>query len=493
MPILIEYVTEIVFLILLAILLASGALVALAITRRQRRERYFQRLDEHRERYAPVIAAVLAQKIDYDRCLALLKEISGIDRDYLLEQLCMAKAPTPAQVPILRKLTEDLGLVKVWQRQLTGQFDVATLREALARPEGLLQRIGRLSFLLRAKAAENLGVIRHQASWPLLVKALDDPHADVQMVAVRALAMIGEPQSFPPLAARLHGAIQSPAGDMSLRSVKSALVSFPLAQAIQLLPSLQHSHPRIRFFATDIIREMVERQAAPEEDFILEPKIFPRELAEMFLSQLCFDQNPDVRARAAPVIAHLDDPRSTPVLLTLLEDREWFVRLHAARSLAKRKYLPQASQISRRLADPHWMVREAAARTLLVFGRVGVDALSDHFLGTEDRYSREQIADEIQRAGLIPTLLAQFGGEADGKNAKVIGGLAQMGKTSYLLAVLQATSDRTLRKKFLESFGRHTDRQIQAWVKQVASREPDPELKALAQTSLAAARPPGKV
>ena len=57
------------------------------------------------------------------------------------------------------------------------------------------------------------------------------------------------------------------------------------------------------------------------------------------------------------------------------------------------------------------VLRESAARTLLVFGRVGSEQLAQHFLSTEDRYSREQIADEMQRAGLVPTLIAQYGVE----------------------------------------------------------------------------------
>lgn len=483
MPILIEHITELVFMGLLAVLLANGALVALAITRRQRREKYFERIDDLRQRYGPVIVGVLARKIDYQRGLTLLRDITGLDRDFVLEQLLMSRTPTPGQVPILRQLAEDLGLVRVWQRQLSGQFDVATLREAFTRPEGLLERIGRLSFILRARAAENLGTIRHEPSWPLLVKALADPHPDVRAVAVRALAAIGEPQSFPALVERLHEVILKPSSDVSLRAVKSALVSFPLTRAAGLLNSLTHRHPRIRFFAVDVLKEMVERRAASEEELLLDSKNFSPELSELFLTQLCFDQNPDVRARSAPVIAHLQDPRATPVLLALLDDSEWFVRLHAVRALAKRKYLPQAGQISRRLTDPHWMVREAAARTLLVFGRVGIDQLADHFLDSEDRYSREQVADEMQRAGLIPTLLTQYGNEADGRTAKVLEQLADMGKTSYLLSTMQTSSDRNLRKRFLEAFGKHSDPQIQGWVKQMAAREADPELRALAQAS----------
>lgn len=484
MPFLIEHITEVVLSLVVMVLLGAAALVALTITRRQRRDRYFQRLDEMRQLYGPVIEAMLAQKLDYKQGLLRLNGIVGADRTFILEHLFLQRRPTPEQVPLLRQLSEDLGLVKVWQRHLTGQVDVASLRDALTRPEGILQRVSRLNFLLRAKCAENLGTIRHQPSWPLLVKALDDPHPDVRSVAARSVAAIGDPNSFPALVERLHEVVLKPSSSVSLRAIKAALVGFPLSEAVGLLTSLKHSHRRIRFLAVDIIREMVEHQVASEEDFVLEPKVFSPALIEMFLTELAFDKNPDVRARTAPVIACLSDPRSTALLLTLLEDPEWFVRLHTVRALAKRKYMPQAGEIVRRLTDPHWMVREAAARALLSFGQVGVDQLCEHFLSTQDRYSGEQIADEMQRAGLIPTLLTRYSNEADGTGIRVIEQLVHMGKTSYLLASLLASSDRNLRKKFLENFGHHTDPQIWAWVTDVAARETDTELRALARASL---------
>jgi HEAT repeat protein len=485
MPFLIEHVTEVVSLLLIILLLANGAVIAVAITRRQWRKRFFQRLDDVRQQYAPVVAALLVGKLDYARGLGALKEISGLDRDYLLEQLCLPKQPSAAQVPTLRRLAEDLGLVKVWQRQLAGQFDVATLGDALARPEGLFQLVRWLRFLLRAKSAENLGTIRHQPSWPLLLKALDDAHSDVQVAALRSLAAIGEPESFPALVGRLHEVVLNPATRLSLRSIKTALVSFPLAQAPALVPSLQHEHRGIRFLATDVIREMVNRQAAADEELVLEPEIFPAELRELFLTRLCFDDNPDVRARAAPVIARIMDPRSAPVLLTLLEDSQWFVRLHTLRALSAPKFQPQASEIARRLRDSNWMVREAAAKALRLFGQPGIRQLYDNFLSSPDRYSREQIADEMQRSGLIPALLGRYIA-GDGLEKRVMEQLVQMGKTSYMLALVTSAPEQGLRKKFLQDFGRHPDAEIQEWVKRLATQEADPELRALARAALQA-------
>lgn len=493
MPFLIEHITEVVVAILILVLLANGVLVGIAVARRQRRERYFQRIDALRREYGRIIRDVVIGKMAYAQGLEALGRITGLDREFVLEQLCLEVQVVPRQVPILRKLCEDLGLVKTWQRHLAGEFDVATLRMALARPEGLIQRVSRLSFLRQAKCAENLGLIRHQPSWPLLIKALRGTHPDVQSAALRALAAIAEPASFPALVEALHEVVLKPQLPLSLRSVKTALIGFPLFQSTGLIASLDHTHPRIRFLATDIIREMVERDAAAFEDFVLAPPSFPAELVDLFLTRLCFDENADVRARSAAVISYLEDPRVVPVLLTLLEDPLWFVRLHTVRALSARKYLPQAPLVALRLTDENWMVREAAAKNLLGFGQLGLNHLYQHFLETQDRYSREQIVDAMQRGGLIPDLLNEYGSAIDGREGKMIEQLARMGKTSYLLTVLTRSQNRQLRKKFLEQFGGDADPQIKAWVWDVAHRELDEELRGMARARLGAAALEGDV
>jgi HEAT repeat protein len=481
MPFLIEHITEVVSAIVVLVSLGCGALVALAITRRKSREKYFQQIDELRRVYSPVVEGLLTGRLDYARGLEALRSISGLDREHTLEQLCLKEDPPLAQIPILRQLCEDLGLVEYWRRQLAGEFHVASLREALARPDGLFQHVGRLRFLLRARAASNLGKIRLQPSAPWLLKALDDSHSDVQGAALRSLAAIRDPQSFPPLVLRLHEVILSQATHLSLRSIKTALLSFPLSRAPELVDSLRHKNGRIRFFATDIIREMVERERGANEGFILESKLFPPDLVELFLTVLCFDESPDVRARSASVISYLDDPRGIPALLALLEDSQWFVRLHAVRALGKRRFMSQASRLAQRLTDPHWMVREAAARAFLPFGQYGTSHLFEHFLVTPDRYTKEQIADEMQRTGIIPNLLEQYAQVEKGQEAQVISHLADMGKTSYLIAVLLASPGQGLARKFLQEFGHHPNPGIQDWVKHLAEGGDDPDLRPLAR------------
>jgi len=478
---LIEQVTAVVVAIVVLVALSIVVMVITAIQRRQLRERYFERLDSLRHEYGPVLDAVLADSLEYAKGLAMLNRLPGRDRMRMLERLIFEKKHAPAQLAIIRRLCEDLGLVREWRAFLAGGKE-AGVRESLFSLEGVIQRLGRLEFLTRAKSAENLGVIRHQASWPLLVETLDDPHPDVQSVAVHSLALIGEPQSFPALVERLQAVVVSRSAPVSLRTIKTAVVSFPLSAAPHLIPSLLHEHRRARFLGTDVIREMVEREASRETEFVLDAARFPQQLTELFLTRLCVDNNPDVRARAAPVIAYMSDPRAIRVLLGFLEDPQWFVRLHAIRAMSKPKFMPQVDAIAARLSDRNWMVREAAVHTLRQLGRL--DQLTRAFLGTADRYGREQIVDEWQRAGVIPSLILKYAQEDGGPEKQVVSQLANMGKTSYMLAVVHYSTDRNLRRKFLQDFGRHPDMQIQAWVAELAEVERDPELRALAQAAL---------
>ncbi len=485
MPFLIEHLIEIVFVSFVVVLLGNCFLIGIALTRRQRRRKYFHRIDALREKYGPVVAGILSGQIAYAQGLQELRGISGSDRMVMLERLCLEQKTAPGQEHALGRLSEDLGLVKIWQQRLMGQIDPASLKAALAHPEGLVDRVSALQFLIRAKSAENLGAIHHEPSWPLLVKTLEDPHPDLQSVAARALSEIQHPGSFPALVAQMHKVVLESTSALSLRAIKAALISFPLETADELLPSLRHPNPRVRFLSTDIIREMVEREAAGRPDFFLDKRNLEPGLAEVFLVELPFDENPDVRARAAPVISYLADSRALPLLLTLLEDAAWFVRLHTVRALAKQRFLPQAGQIARTLTDSNWRVREATVRTLRGFGSAGRERLTEHFLGTSDRYSREQIADEFQRAGLIPELLSQCAENGNGRETRVLSSLAEMGKTSYIVSVLtQGKGNGRLRKRFLQKFGCSPDPQIQHWVEEVAQQESDSELRALAQAAL---------
>jgi HEAT repeat protein len=477
-----EPLTAMAFAILVLVLVGTGLLIVATVVRRQQQEKYFEGLGHLRRRYEPVLRGLLTSECDPEG-LAALRALPQQDLEILLDQFLSQAKLSPAQADVLRQLCAELGLLEIWQRHLQGQVEAVSLRDALSRPEGLLHISHRLRFLLRGRGARNLGALRDRASWPLLVQALDDPHPDVQAVALRSLAAIQEPQSFPALVERLHVAVLGHSSLISPRAFETALASFPLSQALGLLPSLRHPHARIRFLATDVVREMVKRQAASNGEFVLDPALFPQELTELSLTELACDPNPEVRGRAVAVIAHLDPARSTPVLRELLDDPEWFVRLRTLRAIAERRRPMELAEITRRLTDQHWAVREAAAQALLAFGPEGVDKLLEHFLNSTDSLGQEQVVEEMQRAGLIPLLLERCGNSVYGREARVIEKLLRLGFTSCLLGVLKSSPNAHLRKKFLEEFGQHPDPQIQAWVKDFTGLKAGEEAQGLAQPS----------
>lgn len=403
---------------------------------RWRRARRLGRSSRLRDRFRPLLAGMLTGQIEYDRGRNALNAVAGPGHKGILEQLLLEAKPPPDRLPILRRLCEELGLVENWQRQLIIGAGGGGHRDGNLRRFGIRGFAGRPGFLSRAIAAQNLGFIRHEPSWPLLVNALCDPHPEVAVVAARSLAAIGEPQSLPALVAHLHSVLLKPDTAVSLRSIKAALIRFPLERAAVLLPLLEDSNGRVRFAAVDIIREMADLRAAASSNLVLDSKTFEPELAEIFLGRLCSDENLDVRARAAGVIAHMDDPRATPALLGLLEDAQWPVRLHAVRALAQSRYVREAGVIARRLTDSHWRVREAAVATLLTFGQDGLNHLLETFLTGNDSYCKEQIAEGIHKAGLMPHIFKQRCRPVEEEAVRPVEQLAPLGR-----AIAQTSGD----------------------------------------------------
>jgi HEAT repeat protein len=438
-------VSEIIFAVTFCTLLATGALIALALVRRKQRARHFREMNELRRLAFPIISSLSAGTLDYQTALQALGEIfpSRPERAQVVERLLFdGKNPASISVALLRRLAIDFGLAELWEGTLRCSKPVSW-REALRRPGSALGRIRALHFLPRVRSAERLGLIGHAPSWRLLVRALEDSHPQVRSAAALALGAIAEPQSFPALVERLQNLALTPSAGLSLPHIKAALLCFPLRQANELVDLLKHSHPRVRFLAADVVREMVVRSrcAGGAEDLpLLKAEDFAPQLVDLFLTRLVFDDNPDVRARTAPVIARLDDPRAGWQLVTLLNDVRWFVRLQAVRALAQPRFGTLAEHLSRRLTDVNWRVREAVVRSLLSLGPAGAERLLQHFLTTQDRYSLEQITEELQR-GLLSAWPGQGG--VWGKR-QVLERLIVLGKASYSPSRLDSGADESL-------------------------------------------------
>jgi hypothetical protein len=283
--------------ILAAVAAGTLALTIGAMVRRWHEDRFDRRIKQLCRQYALTPATLLQGRYSA-QSLARLRTMSLSSLELLLEPLLLKCASAPPLAAVLRDLCLELGLIDVWQRQLLDQFAPLSLRQALSAPDGLVHYSPRLHFLLRARSARNLGLLRHQASWPILVRALDDPHPDVQQVALRSLAALREPQSFPALLDRMDNTVTENHSRLSLHSLKEAMARFPLSQAPQLLPLLRHPHPRVRAAAAEILREMARSAPAGKQALFQYKSVLDRDLA-----RLTSDADAKVRAIAAEVIA----------------------------------------------------------------------------------------------------------------------------------------------------------------------------------------------
>jgi len=436
------------------------------------------------ERLALPVAGALVGLIGGLIAFALIRRAIGRRRAGLLDALAEVCAPLverPTRHPdrdgdkedlgaIRRawKVCEDLGLVTMWRRRLADKDSF--WKRLFSREHSLGERLHLFSFVLRAEAAENLGIIRHHPSWPLLVEALRDPHLTVASTAARALAAIQEPQSIEALAERLQASALNPTSEISARTLVMALASFPPATSIALRSSLLDPQARVRFLATDVMAVMLKQEAqrAGAANGSRFRTSLPPEIAEITLEQLARDENADVRARAADVAGYLEDPRGLPAILALLTDDEWFVRLHAVRAAAHQRLMPLAA-VKERLTDRNWRVREASAQTLCARGTAGVECLIDHFLSTGDRYSQEQVAEQLARSGLLPSLVAAFGMAGRERETSFVEGIVRLGRGAALLPVLRSALPLAQREMLLRSLSSHPDPAIHSFARAEAS------------------------
>ncbi len=283
------------------LLLAVGAMI-----QRWRSDRFDRRVKRITARFGLSPAALLGHKFSAQG-LSNLRTLPPCSLELLLEPLLLKCGSTPPLVNVLREICLELGLIDMWQRQILGQFPMLNFRQALSYPDGLLHVIPHFHFLLRARSARNLGLLRHQASWPILVKALDDPHPDVQQVALGSLAALRQPQSFPTLLDRMDQAVAQAHSPLSLHSLKAAMASFPLSLSLQLLPALRHPHPHVRSAAVEILREMAKHEPAGTATLVQFKSVFAHELAK-----LTCDIDQEVRTIAGEVVAQfaLEMPNS---------------------------------------------------------------------------------------------------------------------------------------------------------------------------------------
>jgi HEAT repeat protein len=424
--------------ILVSVLMGTLLLVAVAIIRRWQQIHYSLHLQALHIRYRPILDQLLSGTRTVEG-MAALRQLPMSDLELLVEPLLAQQKCTDQKFGFLVALCTELGLVELWRRRLAAGNNRMG-------PPALLHRFAKVAkpspqrWLLRAKSIRNLGLLRHHPSWPLLLKALDDPHCDIQTVALRALASIRASGSFPVLLERLQAVVLGQTSNPPLRPLEAALASFDLTFCPDLLPALRHPHPRIRSLAMDLLRLFVRREATRDPEFRLTAEILSPEIACLLLTDLYRDEVGEVRGHAAEVIAFLTYPRAATILHGLCSDSLWQVRQRTVRALAHQRDPNPILLLAVRdcLSDPHWRVREAAMQTLIAFGPSGRQQLYESFLTCDNPTIRQQIVEVIERRGLMGSLIEAYGHGVSGVEAllveQIASGAAPLGLPAFLRA-----------------------------------------------------------
>ncbi len=488
MPLLIENIITTVYLLIVVGLVLTGGFVLVTIQRRITRRRYFQRLDRARQRAQELVEPLYEGGGNVDTAIASFRTFRSEVERRALEETLLWHTKVPEHLVLTREILQKVGWISEWvdmvrarARKPSGQLAlVLTELGDNYHPPGGMQRVRlllRANFVARCLAADKLTKVPTPEGLLALLAGTEDPHLDVEEVCIRNLGRLGDSATLPVLIEALVKVLEG-RSRQSVRNLKTALVQFHLEDVDAFRQALQHPNRRIRFFATDIIREIADRHAATE---LLSKNDFSPEMYRLFSERLWQDEWGDVRARAALLIAHFHDNESNNILQKLLQDEAWFVRLHACRAGAGKFFLPIAPAVAQRMTDPQWLVREASVRSLREMGEFGVEHIYRTFLTSEDRYAAEQIAEEIQRSGMLAELLANIETEEQRMEAMLTARrMVSIGKVTMLLAYLMSPVHSSLKLMLIRELAACYTPECLETLRRCSEEDPDPRVQSAA-------------
>lgn len=383
-------ITSVIFLVFLFIL----SIFAFIAFRRWRRSVYFKRLDREVERLRPLIETYLKNP-NSQTPSEWAYSPNSVEWEALEKVLLQMKATvTGEQQKSIEKLFHELGYTAFYQ--------------------SLLSEDNRWK---RAVAAERLGAMGpSQSSFSELIKALRDPCKEVRSVALRSLARIADERSLPLLVKELPQMV-NPEEGVFISTLKNAMIRMGESLLPTLLPQLKVYDSQTLSLVVDSLGEIGSKKAIP------------------YLIPLLSHSDPEVRAKTAKALGRIQDPSTLPNLLNMKEEPVWYVRLQVCRALGLLGDFRGIDFLMNRLIDENWQVRAAAAEALLKMGPPAFSAIVETLKENKDRYAKEQIAEELQRSGMVEELIHSLSYADDPLlelKRSVLIALASLGVTNFL-------------------------------------------------------------
>jgi HEAT repeat protein len=365
-----SYYREIVIIIIAGIIVSILGFLLAAVSRRILNARKYSALDEYRAFYRRKISGALQS----GRAADLAKDLRSrpLSLEWrAIEEVLFEQITANAHEADIKRLFVQLGYRDHYERKLKSRRTIT-----------------------KAAAADKLGKMRSESSSAGLIKMLKaEDHSEILTVTVRALCRIGGQEGLAAILERLPELYRRSL--VSQKTVEASLTNFS-ADAVPLIVGYASKSDDARIKAS-LLEVLSHLPATP--------------LSLAYASANLSAPDAEVRARAIRVFGRHDaaaDAFSPGLLLPLLEDPVWFVRLQAARALESLRHEKAVNELGVLLLDPNWQVRNASARALARFGHASLDVFLN-CLQDRDQYAKESICEEAERTDFTQSLITNLG------------------------------------------------------------------------------------
>lgn len=356
---------KIVLIIITAVVgLAILSFITASVVRRIYRGLIYRDLDRERKRYRERIKESLDGGTILDKIDLLRARPGSAKWNAILEILLGSMREEHFREDVSR-MFRDLGYVSYFEEKLKSD-----------------------NILTRAGAIDTLAKMKSQQSTDRIIAMLGSNDPELISVSLRALGKIGREEGLSAILSRLPYLVRKSL--VTRKTAEAALIQFGEEGAPQMIDSCWvHDHPKVKSILLEALSRLCPVEALP--------------LAIHSLQNV----NPEVKAKALKVISaiawNLED-FDGDILIPLITDRSWFVRLNAARALGKLRCEKAAGALGGLLTDGNWQVRNATATALTSIGEKGIEIFRA-VLREEDRYAKESICEEIERTNLVTRLI----------------------------------------------------------------------------------------
>jgi len=359
--------TEIVLIILIAVIVAFCLLfISLAVIRRLYNAHKYRILDDLRSKHLSLLRNCIIEKSSVNQYLNRFQAHPGSMKWIAIEDNLFSLINDANSHDVARQMFEQLGYVDYYIKALNSR-----------------------NVTVRAAAISKLGRMDSPRSAEPLLEMLGAEHPEIIAVTVRALSKVGDTSVLFRLMTKLPELLGK--GLVTKKTIDSSLVS----AGPRTTPTL------LEFGKTSTDPGMIASLLG-----IL--SVFPanRQVYDFAVSHIGHP-DPEVRTKALKAIAPCEEALGVcyeGVLLPLLKDPVWFVRLQAVRTLGGQRRKENAKYIALLMLDDKWQVRNAAATALTFLGERAIGAFWI-LLKSKDRYAKESVCEEMQKSNFVDLLI----------------------------------------------------------------------------------------